>query len=287
MTLGHPAVGAGATVIAVLLTDRSGANAERAGLYARARAIALAVCEAGPLDALRDIVDHARRDAVSSELPDIVRDEARAFLESLERGEVAEALLGSLEALGSLTAEGDALIDACGSSALWSIARRLRAQPNGALAPELRRALLARGVSWWVRGLAHAELRPLVELTPLFPLMRALDPERAWPVASALLRHPDPDARRQVGAFLLGLGRPEASWRRLVTVFLQDADRSLADMARAALLRFPEQARDLVPAALDPRVPCPAEGRLRADLESLIATTHAGPHASATEDEAP
>lgn len=271
MSLGQPAVGAGATVLAVLLGEAAGSPGDRAALYVRARSLALPVCEAGPLDALGDIVQHARRDASASDADESLRDEARAFLESLERNDIAEALLVSLERLGAVTSEGEGLIDAIGAPALWSIARRLRSRPGAPLANDLRRALLARGVAWWIRGLAHAELRPLVELAPLFPLIRGLEPEKAWPIASTLLRHPDQQARHQVAAFLLGLGCPEASWRRLVATFLHDEDRVLADMARSAILRFPDQAGDLVRAALDRRVTCPAEGRVLTDLEALLA----------------
>ncbi|GAB4374854.1 MAG: hypothetical protein Kow0062_13260 [Acidobacteriota bacterium] len=268
MALGQPAVGAGASIIAVLLARGEGTGTDRQALYGRARDLVQPVCRVGPLDALCDIARHARRDAADGDVEPGVREAARAFLEALETEAAVEALLDAVESLGEVTADVEELIEAAGESALWAITGRIERAPGTPASRALRLAVARRDEAWWRRCLTDVTRRALPELRPLFPLIRLLPAATAWPVAGLLLAHPDPEVRRPVCAFLLGLGEPDEPWRRLVADALQDTDRAVADMARAALLRFPGRADDLLALALDPRVAAPARGRVRDALEA-------------------
>jgi len=266
MPLGQPAVGAGASIIAVLLAGSEGTGSDRGALYARATHLVQPVCRVGPLDALRDIAVAARRDAADAGVPEDVRRAARAFLAALEEPAAVSALLDAIDTLGDVTPAAEDLLDIAGPAALWAIVERLGRCPGGPAARALRLAVGRRDEAWWRRCLADVTRRARPEITPLFPLLRMLPAPVAWPVTSVLLSHPDPEIRRPVTAFLLGLETSEQAWRRLMTDALQDADRAIADIARAALLRFPGRADDLLPLALDPGVAAPARGRLRQAL---------------------
>ncbi len=268
MPLGQPAVGAGASVIAVLLCRDEGTGSDRQALYRRAAQLVHPVCRAGPLDALCDIARVARRDAADANADEGVRHAARGFLRSLEDEEAVGALLDAIALLGDVTPAAEELIDAAGAPALWTITARLQRRPADGAATGLRLVVARRSEAWWRRCLADVARRARPELTPVFPLLRLLPAKTAWPVASLFLTHPDPEVRRPITAFLLGLEEPEEPWRRLMIDALEDPDRAIADIARAALLRFPGRADDLLDLALDPQAAAPARGRLREALES-------------------